>query len=397
MSIFISDDPLDDEWAEGVEDGSQRNIPRQMGVVSFPNVSLVSLPEFLAGERPELVGAIAIAIESDATPFDDIRTIVDNLRLSLQGEVSRIIEGGQLDLSNPGPGLADVMNQVKSSFELDFIEALKLFLASFGDLDDLIGFHSFLFAAVDPTLASLIPLPSLPNATVGVLTDQEFRIGQNPIVFSGDGANYQVTTVLSSTRIEPPNPAFQFQGGTSGDDVLLGFQSQDVLTGLEGNDVLAGNDGDDRLLGGEGNDTLLGGSGQDQLFGESNSDSLNGGDGDDLLSGGLGDDVLVGGQGQDRLNGENGDDLLNGGVGDNTLTGGAGLDQFVISTEGKVTITDFQDGQDVLRLEGGLSVGAIAIISQNNSTWITTLNNQPLAILTGVNANLITAADFITV
>ncbi|HEY9601083.1 MAG TPA: hypothetical protein V6C85_05685, partial [Allocoleopsis sp.] len=148
------------------------------------------------------------------------------------------------------------------------------------------------------------------------------------------------------------------------------------------------------LSGGEDNDTLLGGSGQNQLFGDSGNDSLDGGDGDDRLLGGEGNDTLLGGQGQDRLFGDSGDDLLNGGTGDNTLTGGAGKDIFVLSTAGKNTIADFEDGQDLLKLEGGLTFGQLSIFEQNGDTWITTQDNQPLAFLTGVDSNLITAADF---
>ncbi len=200
---------LNDDWADGVDDGDQRNIPRQMGTVSFPNVKTVTRDELLSGEQLELVGAVAIAFESDATPFSTIRSLVDELRSSLEGEVRRLIEEGQLNLANPGPDIASAINQVKSSIEPSFLEAVGLFLESLGDPDDVIGIHTFLFAAADPTLANLIPLPSLPNATIGVLTEQQFTIGQNPIVFSGDGATYQVMTSVSSISVEPPRSVFQ--------------------------------------------------------------------------------------------------------------------------------------------------------------------------------------------
>jgi hypothetical protein len=151
---------------------------------------------------------------------------------------------------------------------------------------------------------------------------------------------------------------------------------------------------DDTVTGTPGNDTVISGGGQDQIFGGSGNDSLDGGDGDDRLSGGEGNDTLLGGQGQDRLSGDSGDDLLNGGAGDNTLTGGAGKDIFVLSTAGKNNIVDFVDGQDLLKLEGGLTFGQLSIFEQNGDTWITTNTNQPLAFLTGVNSNLITTVDF---
>lgn len=229
------------------------------------------------------------------------------------------------------------------------------------------------------------------NPNANVLIDQRgvtrpqgngFDIGAFEATSTPVGTPFVVTSNDDNLTLTPGN-----------DTVALG-NGQDIAQGLAGNDVLDGGDGDDRLSGGEDNDTLLGGSGQDQLFGDSGNDSLDGGDGDDRIFGGEGNDTLLGGQGQDRLFGDSGDDLLNGGAGDNTLTGGLGRDIFVLSTEGKNTIVDFEDGQDRLKLVGGLTFESLSIFNQNGDTWITTNNNQPLAFLTGVNSNLITAADF---
>ncbi|KAB8319452.1 S8 family serine peptidase [Tolypothrix campylonemoides VB511288] len=185
--------------------------------------------------------------------------------------------------------------------------------------------------------------------------------------------------------------------GTDGSDTIKGFNAQDILKGLAGNDTLDGGDGDDKLYGGEGNDILAGGSGQDLLFGEAGNDTLDGGDGDDKVYGSEGNDYLLGGQGQDQLYGEAGNDILDGGTGDNTLFGGAGQDIFVLSTHGKNNIVDFEDGQDLLRLTHGLSFGSLSIFEENGGTRIATIDNQPLALLTHVNPNLISASDFITV
>lgn len=185
--------------------------------------------------------------------------------------------------------------------------------------------------------------------------------------------------------------------GTAGSDTIKGFNAQDILNGLAGNDTLDGGDGDDKLYGGEGNDILRGSSGQDQLFGEAGNDQLDGGDGDDKLYGGEGNDTLFGGQGQDQLFGGAGNDILDGRAGDNTLSGGAGQDIFVLSTQGKNTIVDFEDGLDLLRLSDGLSFGSLSIFEENGGTRIATNNNQPLAFLTNVNPNFVTVADFITV
>ncbi|NEO15478.1 MULTISPECIES: hypothetical protein [unclassified Moorena] len=182
--------------------------------------------------------------------------------------------------------------------------------------------------------------------------------------------------------------------GGGGDDIIKGLNSKDLLIGLAGEDYMDGGDGDDLLFGGNGHDTLKGGNGQDTLIGGAHDDILEGGKGDDWLYGQEGDDLLNGGQGQDQLLGGFGNDTLIGGPGDDILTGGSGQDTFVLSTVGKVTITDFTDGEDLLQLDG-LTFGQISIFEQNDDTIITTINNQPLAVLSGVDFGDITEADFV--
>jgi Ca2+-binding RTX toxin-like protein len=153
--------------------------------------------------------------------------------------------------------------------------------------------------------------------------------------------------------------------GTDRSDRLTGTQRQDVIRGLKGNDQLRGLNGNDSLDGGAGNDTLLGGGGQD---------------------------VLSGGDGDDFLNGQNGND---------TLTGGLGVDTFVLSNRFRSdVITDFTDGIDFLKLTGGLTFGKLAISQGTGSTTNDTLitlafNGNLIATLSGVQANTITASDFI--
>jgi Ca2+-binding RTX toxin-like protein len=93
--------------------------------------------------------------------------------------------------------------------------------------------------------------------------------------------------------------------------------------------------------------------------------------GDDILTGGAGNDKLRGKQGNDTLVGNAGDDILIGGIGNDILTGGAGADRFFRwrSTTGIDTITDFQVGEDTLRVSargfgGGLVKGAAIAADQ---------------------------------
>ncbi|KEQ00915.1 Hemolysin-type calcium-binding repeat (2 copies), partial [Snodgrassella alvi SCGC AB-598-J21] len=103
-------------------------------------------------------------------------------------------------------------------------------------------------------------------------------------------------------------------GGTAGDDVLRGWDSNDVIAGGPGNDKLYGGDGIDNLFGGKGDDELYGGNGNDYLSGGAGNDKLYGGDGNDILVGGDGDDYLEGGSGYDILIGGPGNDTLKGGI-----------------------------------------------------------------------------------
>jgi Ca2+-binding RTX toxin-like protein len=77
--------------------------------------------------------------------------------------------------------------------------------------------------------------------------------------------------------------------------------------------------------------------------------------GDDTILGNAGRDRLEGEAGDDNLNGGQGNDILIGGIGDDRLRGAAGRDQFWFDAslnEGTDTIVDFQDGRDLLRIEG---------------------------------------------
>lgn len=144
--------------------------------------------------------------------------------------------------------------------------------------------------------------------------------------------------------------------GRTGWDTLYGNAGQDTLYGSDGRDQLSGGDGDDFLSGGYGWDRLEGGIGNDSLYGNIGADTLIGGDGHDLLSGASGDDQLSGGAGDDSLYGNQGVDRIDGGAGDDALRGGTLSDTFVFAESfGNDTISDFEDFQDVLQFDTGLT------------------------------------------
>ena len=199
---------------------------------------------------------------------------------------------------------------------------------------------------------------------------------------------------------------------------VTGGTDNDTLLGLAGNDTLNGSAGDDYIDAGSGNDTVAGGLGDDLIYGYDGNDILRGdlsnrspggfiggndtiygGSGNDQIGGKAGNDELYGDEGNDKIWGDNGDDLLWGSLGNDTLvgddfSGGQGSDTFVLATdEGTDTISDFQLSRDLLGLAGTLTFGQLAIAQAGNDTRIS-VNDQTLAILSGVEATALTDSFF---
>ena len=212
--------------------------------------------------------------------------------------------------------------------------------------------------------------------------------------------------------------------GQQGNDSINGGAGDDVLNGGDGNDTINGGLGNDSIDAGTGNDTLNGGDGNDTITSDAGNDTLNGGDGNDILSGGADNDTLNGGAGDDTLNGDAGNDNLNGGLGDDVLNGGAdndtlnggagndtlyggagddviqlggGQDTVVLAPDsGFDRVLDFKDGQDLIKLEGGLNYGDIEIVDPGwNATIIKDKSTgKNLAQLLNVKAETIDINDF---
>lgn len=198
---------LNDDWADGVDDGAQKPIPWQMGTLDFPDVILPTANEVLSsGKMPEILGFIGIAIESDATPFSSIRALMNDVRDAIFVQVKKLVEDGQLDPNNPGSAIQEAIQDVQSSLNLSTWEKIKLFLSSFADPDDVIGIQAKMLVAGDPSLK--------PFVAAEFLEQKELQL-----TFSGDGATYQV---FGSIEMEPRTDwsgwfQIQFPGKFSGD------------------------------------------------------------------------------------------------------------------------------------------------------------------------------------
>ena len=249
----------------------------------------------------------------------------------------------------------------------------------------------------------------------------------------------------------------------AGNDVLTGGAGADLLYGNDDDDVFnLSNDGtwgsmaainrhmvssagvpdqrtitgriasQDALDGGDGNDSVYGSAGNDVLFYTdvnqpahaaanasarlANIEYFDLGAGDDVLDmtnasggyptsftalGGDGSDALWGGPGDDTLDGGAGDkDFLTGGPGSDRLTGGAGKDIFGFSRNfGSDTVTDFENGQDNIRLKGfGAAYDTYAevraAIVQNGADAVLTLPYGVSVTLLNTNVSVFDATDF---
>ena len=142
-------------------------------------------------------------------------------------------------------------------------------------------------------------------------------------------------------------------------------------------------------------------SGSNQLiFTGAENDVINAanGEGSNRIFAGTGDDITILGMG-DRVVGGEGDDLFFAQAGgDNTITGGEGEDQFWIAVaetpEAANIITDFMSGEDVIGVAGfDADFEQLDISNQQGSAAIA-LNGNDLAVISGIEANSLTAADF---
>lgn len=114
---------------------------------------------------------------------------------------------------------------------------------------------------------------------------------------------------------------------------------------------------------------------------------------DSVVQGSAANDTLLGNQGNDLLEGFKGKDILVGGLGQDILTGGRGKDIFVLEdNKSRDIITDFTIGQDLIGLSGGMSFGSLTF---SGSDILLQANASPLATLSGVDATMLTATDFV--
>ncbi len=181
-----------------------------------------------------------------------------------------------------------------------------------------------------------------------------------------------VTTVVES---DAGDDTLSFASGIAIGDVVLRLSGSDLLVGIKGpgdegaafadlSDHITITDWADikdrveHLRFADGTDVDISGlSSTLEVLGDTGGVALGSGGGVDWIAGGSGADLLSGGGGVDALSGGAGGDTLIGGTGDDFLSGGSGNDIFVFgSGSGDDRIEDFNLAEDILKLEGGVTI-----------------------------------------
>ena len=183
------------EIATHIDDGDSATIPAAMAATTFPNVLTADIGDILAGRSPEIVGAVTVAMESDASPWSAINGIMDDVTHELDTQLRAQIEplsfSQILDPATAADRLAEAARRVEAAATPSFWRGVGIWFSSFGDPDDVIGFKVLFLVGVTGDLADTVDAKlasGLPAAVVG----RALRAGPLDVDYAGDGATYRI-------------------------------------------------------------------------------------------------------------------------------------------------------------------------------------------------------------
>lgn len=193
----------------------RRIFPRDLptSIARFDDVHLPTAGEIFDGAPLEVMGAIVIALESDATPWGTVNDMMRDIRDALRIELVRIIENGNVltVVTNPSQlqrDLADAENNIRAAITPSGLEAAGIWLSSWTDPDDLIGVHTFVYIAGDKEVDSMLRFAGDRDATIGIVGE---TLGANgtttaslqcldPQCRVDPSVRYDLTTTMAPTR-----------------------------------------------------------------------------------------------------------------------------------------------------------------------------------------------------
>lgn len=158
---------LNDKWAAGITGGQTRAIPAAMGRVEFPGVTMLDVLAMtqLIGKpkpetpRPEIIGVVSLAFESDSTPFSAISSKMNEVRNAISGALTDIIANnttpiGKLTAAQLQGSVKMASDALSAKLTPTIWEAVSLFLQSFTDPDDFVGLRIRWFTNVMPEVVA---------------------------------------------------------------------------------------------------------------------------------------------------------------------------------------------------------------------------------------------------
>ena len=294
------------------------------------------------GANVELVGEVDRTQIFDPSIPNPIEAVDEDMGVGGGDDPSNIPSGPDAVLD---PGEFEVIAPDGTTLFLDGGEVETSGIVDVSGLFNEEPGNVFLFDVQFHTLADQDE-ENLTSGELSALTDDNLvEGGQLALLFSVDDAPAPANVVVGTDGDDALAAGVDF---VAGDTVLSGAGADDIDLGLIAagdNIALSGSDADAIFLGGDG--IVSGGSGDDTIDGSTST-------GSNRASGGAGADTFIVGTGDSLLGGADDDTFLVTELGGNTLAGGDGADTFIFSevTDAVNTITDFEDGVDILQLDG---------------------------------------------
>lgn len=176
----------DDDWADHLKAGQQRNIPVAMGSLRFNDVG--------AGE---VVGVVVLAMESDRTPWAIIRNRVEEVEADLLQAVAREVESRREPDLETTAFIDNLHQTMQESVQpiakpLTRGQALENIVFSGVDTDEVIGVNSLIFMKRPPSRSLQYPHYRQPYLT-DIFENRDFVFNNNALVFQNNslGARYE--------------------------------------------------------------------------------------------------------------------------------------------------------------------------------------------------------------
>ena len=217
-SVAVSLNPF---WEfANLDEGESKDVPPEMGQVTFKNVHRSTLDSIAQGDFPEVLGAIVLPFEAQHSE-EEVRAKIEETLPEIADELSKKLIDSQsvinlFDLdsdegSGDGPGFPELSDYLDIDiWGPDFLTDWYV--------DQPMGIRLFAYLTVDEELAGELADKELtdPSGEIifSALRDQRFEIGSNPIPFKAHDGEWHLTVSLevNEDQVElPVLPSFEYE------------------------------------------------------------------------------------------------------------------------------------------------------------------------------------------